>query len=116
MAPHYLVHIGEDGSTLIAFPQAKQVLDRLRRLSIGRDLPDEDAVARFDRLTKHGENMAAIQKQLAAAIASIAGKTQERAVASLFSPGGTHAGRGEFAGINDFEVIAALVVLPESSP
>jgi hypothetical protein len=57
--------------------------------------------------------MAATQKLLAAAVGSIVGKKEERAVASLFSPGGTHAIKGEFAGINDFEVVAFLVVLPE---
>ena len=46
-------------------------------------------------------------------LASVVGKSEERAVASLFSPGGTHAIKGEFAGINDFEVVAFLVVLPE---
>jgi hypothetical protein len=55
--------------------------------------------------------MSAAQKLLAAAVASIAGKSQERAVASLFNPGGTHAGKGEFAGMNDFEVVAFLVIL-----
>ena len=54
------------------------------------------------------------QKQLAAAVASIVGKREERAVASLFTPGGTHAQKGEFAGIDDFEVVAFLIVLPES--
>ena len=44
---------------------------------------------------------------------SIVGKKEERAVASLFSPGGTHAGKGEFAGMNDFEVVAYLMVLPK---
>ena len=58
--------------------------------------------------------MAAIQKLLAAAVTSVVGKKEERAVASLFTPGGTHAGKGEFAGMNDFEVVAYLVVLPES--
>jgi hypothetical protein len=48
-----------------------------------------------------------------AAVASVVGKNAERAVASLFTPGGTHALVGEFAGINDFEVVAFLVVLPE---
>jgi len=33
--------------------------------------------------------------------------------ASLFTPGGTHALHGEFRGIDDFEVVAFLVVLPE---
>jgi hypothetical protein len=40
------------------------------------------------------------------------GKTEERAVASLFKAGGTHALQGEFAGMDDFEVVAFLVILP----
>ncbi|MFN8765448.1 MAG: helicase-related protein [Pirellulaceae bacterium] len=115
LAPHYLVHVGVDGATLLAFPQAKQILDRLRRLCVGRDLPDAEAVATFDRSTRNGEDMSAAQKLLAAAVASIAGKSQERAVASLFNPGGTHAGKGEFAGMNDFEVVAFLVLVPETT-
>ena len=53
------------------------------------------------------------QGLLAKAIASVAGKKEEKAVASLFTPGGTHAQKGEFAGSNDFEVVAFMVVLPE---
>jgi hypothetical protein len=87
-------------------------LDRLKRLSMGRDLPDASAAARYARTTRHFEDMRRAQEQLAAAVASIAGKSEERAVASLFSPGGTHAMKGEFAGMNDFEVQAYLVVLP----
>lgn len=115
LAPYYLVHVGEDGATLLPFTQAKQLLDRLRRLCVGRDFPDAAACARFDKATRNGENMAAIQKLLAAAVTSVVGKKEERAVASLFIPGGTHAGKGEFAGMNDFEVVAFLVLLPEAS-
>jgi hypothetical protein len=49
-------------------------------------------------------------------VASVVGRTEERAIASLFSPGGTHAMKGEFAGINDFEVVAFLVVLAGEAP
>jgi hypothetical protein len=112
LAPHYLVHMGDDGATLLSFTQAKQIFDRLRKLCVGRDLPDDGASARFDKATRNGENMAATQKLLAAAVTSIVGKKEERAVASLFTPGGTHTGKGEFAGMNDFEVVAFLVVLP----
>ncbi len=115
LAPHYLVHVNENGSVSLPFNQAKQALDRLRRLCVGKDLPDAQASARFDEQTRKGENMAATQKLLAAAIASIVGKKEERAVASLFTPGGTHAMKGEFAGINDFEVVAFLVVLPDQA-
>jgi hypothetical protein len=112
LAPHYLVHVAEGGDVLLPFPQAKRILDRLKRMCVGRDLPDAAACARFDKSTKNGEQMRHAQSLLAAAVASVVGKTEERAVASLFSPGGTHALKGEFAGMADFEVVAFLVVLP----
>ena len=115
LGAQYLVHVGNDGTVLLPYTQAKQILDRLKRLCVGRDLPDAGACARFDKATKQGEDMRAAQRLLAAAVASVVGKNQERAVASLFTPGGTHAMKGEFAGINDFEVVAWLAVLPEAA-
>ncbi|MDQ3014011.1 MAG: helicase, partial [Acidobacteriota bacterium] len=112
LSPHYLVHVGEDGVVLLPFTQGKTALDRLKRVCTGRDLPDAEACDRFDKATKHGEDMAHARKLLSAAVASVIGKKEERAVASLFTPGGTHAMKGEFAGINDFEVVAFLVILP----
>lgn len=115
LAPHYLVHVGDDGSVLLPFTQAKSALDRLKRVCIGRDLPDAEACDRFDKATKGGEDMSQPGKLLSSAVSSVIGKKEERAVASLFTPGGTHAMKGEFAGINDFEVIAYLVILPGES-
>jgi hypothetical protein len=114
LGAQYLVHVGDDGTVLLPYTQAKQILDRLKRLCLGRDLPDAGACARFDATTQQGEDMRTAQRLLAAAVASVVGKTEERAVASLFSPGGTHALKGEFAGSNDFEVVAWLAVLPEA--
>ncbi len=113
LSPHFLVHVGDDGTVMLPYTQAKQILDRLKRLCLGRDLPDAGACARFDRATKDGEDMRQAQRLLAAAVASVVGKSEERAVASLFAPGGMHALPGEFAGINDFEVVAYLVILPD---
>jgi hypothetical protein len=115
LAPHYLVHVDNNGSVLLAYPQAKQALDRLKRVCLGRDMPDAGACARFDKATKNGEDMRQGQKLLAAAIASIVGRSEERAVESLFIPGGTHVLAGEFAGIDNFEVVAYLVILPEGA-
>jgi len=115
LAPHYLVHVSDDGVVLLPYTQAKQILDRLKRVCLGRDLPDAGACSRFDRVTKGGEDMRQPQRLLATAVASVVGKSEERAVASLFSPGGTHALAGEFAGINDFEVLAFLVVMQEGA-
>ena len=83
--------------------------------AVGGDAPcsDSEAIQRFDRATKGGREMGAMQELLARAVASIVGKGEERAVASLFTPGGTHALKGEFQGIDDFEVLALLVVLAD---
>ena len=112
LAPLYLAHVGDDGAVLLPYTQAKRILDRLKRLALGRELPDDGACAAFDRATRHGENMGHAQQLLAAAVASVVGKSAERAVASLFSPGGTHALQGEYAGSGDFEVLAFMVILP----
>lgn len=114
LAPNYLVHVGEDGAVLLPFTQAKQILDRLKRTCIGKEIQDAAAVTRFDRATRQGEDMKSTQRQLATAVSSIVGKSEERSVASLFVPGGTHALKGDFAGINDFEVLCYLVILPEA--
>ena len=115
LGAQYLVHVGDDGTVLLPYTQAKQILDRLKRLCLGREMSDAGAGVLFDKATKQGEDMRAAQRLLAAAVASVVGKNQERAVASLFSPGGTHAIKGEFAGTNDFEVIAWLAVLAETA-
>jgi len=115
LSPHYLVHVGDDGEVKLAYSQAKQVLDLLKKLAVGRDLPDAEACVRFDRATRSGRDMVPYQGLLASGVASVIGKKEERAIASLFSPGGTHAIKGEFAGSSDFEVLAFLIVLPETA-
>lgn len=114
LAPHYLVHVGEDGSVILPYTQAKRALDGLKRLCLGADLPSASACAHFDKATRDGKNMAGPRKLLAEAVTSVVGKGEERAVESLFTPGGTHALAGEFAGIDDFEVVAFLVVLSDN--
>ena len=115
LAPHYMVHVGDDGSVLLPFTQAKAILDRLKRLCIGKGMPDAAACHRFDAATLKGKEMRAVQRQLAAAVSSVVGTGEKRAIASLFTPGGTHAVSGEFAGTGDFEVVAFLVVLAEDA-
>jgi hypothetical protein len=110
LAPHFLVHVGEDGTVAIPYGQTKTLLDGLKRHCHGRDEPDPAACAAFERTTRGGEDMRAVGRQLGAAIASLAGRDEERALASLFTPGGTHALPGAVAGADDFEVLALLVV------
>jgi hypothetical protein len=41
------------------YTQAKQILDRLKCLCLGRDLPDAGACVRSDKVSKKGEDMSA---------------------------------------------------------
>ena len=111
LRPHVLVNVGADGATLLPPGQAKRVLDRLKWLGDrGRSL-DTDAWNQFDAETRNGLAMEEWRDLLASAIATVTGKAEERAVASLFSPGGTLGG-ADFAGIDDWEVVAWVAVLP----
>ena len=53
---------------LLPFAQAKLILDRLKRICLGRDLPDLDACARFDTATRGNEDMREPQRLLATAV------------------------------------------------
>ena len=114
LAPHYLVHVGEDGSLLLPFTQAKAVLDRLKRLCVGqRHAPMSQPGTASMRPPAEDETCGRPSAYSLLPVSSIVGASEERAVASLFTPGGTYALAEEFIGMDDFEVVAFLVVLPE---
>jgi hypothetical protein len=115
LSPYYLVYVAQDGRIVLPYTQARQTLDRLKRACSESATPSAlqaSAWAAFHRQTGSGEHMELYQGLLAKAIAHVTGKREERAIASLFSPGGTYVQRGEFAGMADYEVMTFLVVLP----
>jgi len=111
--PYYLIYVNDDATILLSHTQVKKILDALKRSAYGRDLVDTEAMEHFDKLTQNGRNMKHTQDLLSAAFASISGKSEETAMASLFSPGGTFIQNGEISGISDFEVIAWMAILPK---
>lgn len=112
LAPHYLIHVGTEGTVLLGHPQARQIMESLKRLSAGRTTVDFGAYARHDQATRHGRDMGAARAQLDEAVASITGRRQERVVESLFTSGGTLASKGVVSK-DDFEVLAYMIILPE---
>lgn len=111
LAPHYLVYVRDDGEVRLNFIHVRPILDALKRLSLGRSHPDQSAVARFNQATRDGRDMAHYRGLLAQAVAAVTGKAEERGVESLFQPGGTVISRDSFQGIDDFEVVAFLVIV-----
>jgi len=115
LAPYYLVYVSDSGEVVLNFTHTKQILDVLKNISLGRVNPDEKTYARFNALTRNGADMSHYQGLLAKAVAAITGKAEEKGVESLFQRGGTVISKDAFKGIDDFEVIAYLIILGEGS-
>ncbi|MEQ9410695.1 MAG: DEAD/DEAH box helicase [Fuerstiella sp.] len=117
LAPYYLIYVSDSGEVMLTFTQARKVLDALKKLSLGRMNPDDRAVRIFNERTRNGKDMGLYQTLLGKAVAAITGKAEEKGVESLFQRGGTVMSKDAFRGIDDFEVIAYLIVVEaQTSP
>lgn len=108
--PFYLVYITNDGQVAVNHLQPKELLDKLRLLSKGKDQPDTDLVAKFNAETSDGKDMVRYTQLLTTAIQSMIVKKEDADTDSLFSAGGTTALIGDIQGLDDFELINFLVV------
>lgn len=115
LAPYYLVYVGDDGEIRMNFTNAKRILDVLKKVAIGRRHPDMSAGTKFDKLTRSGKDMSHYRDLLAKAVNAITGKAEEKGVESLFQRGGTVLSNDSFRGVDDFEVIAYLVLVEDVS-
>jgi len=108
--PFYLVYITNEGRVAINHLQPKELLDKLRYLAKGKDIPDADLVAVFNAKTNDGKDMSEYTGLLTKAIQSMISTKEEADTDSLFSTGGTTALSGDINGLDDFELINFLVV------
>ena len=110
--PYYLIYIGRDGTVLIRHTEVKKILDLVRAACKGEAEPRYDVCRIFNEQTAEGRDMASYSALLSQAIQSIIDVKEERDIDSLFSPGRTSALVNTIAGLDDFELIAFLVVMP----
>jgi len=115
LAPYYLVYVSDIGEVKLNFTQTKKILDILKKISLGKFSPDENAVADFNKITSNATDMSKYKNLLARAVYAITGKEEERGVESLFQRGGTVLSKDSFQGIDDFEVVSYLIVLGDKS-
>lgn len=108
--PFYLVFIGDDGQVVVNHLQPKELLDKLRLFTKGKDVPDPNLVALFNAETSDGKNMGKYSALLTSAIQSMIITKEEADTDSLFTSGGTTALTGDIQGLDDFELINFLVV------
>ncbi len=108
--PYYLVYMGNDGQVIHDYTEVKRLLDLMRTGCKGRDAPIASVCERFNRTTADGRQMQTCSALLNTAIHAMIDTKEEKDIDSLFSDGPTTALTGTISGLDDFELIAFLVI------
>jgi len=108
--PYYLVYVGIDGEIITNHTEVKRLLDLVRSACAGQDETIDDACRIFNGATNDGRNMEVYSDLLSKAINSIIDVKDDSDLDSLFRVGKTTALTNAIAGLNDFELIAFVVV------
>ena len=108
--PFYLVYIKQNGEIISNHLNVKNTLDILRSISKGKDEPIKAVYEIFNDETDDGKNMKTYSGLLGNAIDSIIHVKDESDVDSLFTAGGTTALINSIKGLEDFELIAFMVI------
>lgn len=108
--PFYMVYLADDGSTIINHLSPKRLLDIMRSTCKGKTEPIIELCHAFNKETADGRQMKHYSELLQKAVATIVEKKEESDLESLFSFGETTALVGDFAGLDDFELICFLVI------
>lgn len=108
--PYYLVYISNDGDIIADHTEVKRLLDLIRTSCKGQSSPIQAVCRLFNEQTQDGRKMGQYSELLSQAIRSMIEVKEERDIDSLFSGGRTSALVHTIAGLDDFELIAFLVV------
>ena len=108
--PYYLVYIGTDGEVIADHTEVKRLLDLIRSSCKGKDEPIRALCQLFNERTQDGRNMQPYSDLLSQAIRSMIEVKDEKDIDSLFGGGRTTALTTTIQGLDDFELIAFLVI------
>jgi superfamily II DNA or RNA helicase len=108
--PYYLVYIGRDGSVIHNHTEVKRLLDLVRTSCKGRSSPIPAAYDVFNQATQDGRDMSFYSSLLSQAIRSMIEVKEEKDLDSLFSGGKTTAMVNTISGLNEFELVAFVVI------
>lgn len=108
--PYYIVYVGDDGNVVMDHGDIKRLLDLTRSVCKGRDTHIETVCRPFNDATDEGRDMKTYSDLLDIAIASIIDRKEASDVDSLFTGGATSALQDDISGLDDFELVAFIVV------
>lgn len=109
--PFYIVYIKDNGEILSNHLSVKNTLDLLRYVSKGKKDAIKEAYTKFNDYTNDGSDMSKYSHLLNESIESIINVKAETDIESLFRRGGTTMLQNEITGLEDFELIAFVVVV-----
>lgn len=108
--PYYLVYINREGEVIHDHTEVKRLLDLVRTCCKGQDKPVADVCRRFNQETADGRRMQPYSDLLGKSIRSMIEVKEEKDLDSLFSGGKTTALTNPISGLDDFELIAFLII------
>ena len=108
--PFYMVYLSNEGEVRCNHLSPKRLLDTMRLACKGQTSPDVKLCQQFNRETKDGYKMDTYSRLLQKAVESIISVKDETDIDSLFSNGDTTALQNNVKGLDDFELIAFLVI------
>lgn len=108
--PYYLIYINNNGEVVHDHTEVKRLLDLARSCCKGQAEPIADACHRFNKATADGRRMQPYSDLLNKAIRSMIEVKEEKDLDSLFTGGKTTALTHTISGLDDFELIAFLVI------
>lgn len=108
--PYYLVFVDNSGDVIVNHTEAKRMLDLVRAACRGHSEPIREAYAHFNENTEDGRKMDVYSRLLQGAISSMIELKEDKDIDSLFSGERTSALTNTIRGLDDFELIAFLVV------
>lgn len=108
--PYYVVYVKDDGEIIFNHLQIKNSLDILRASCKNKSEPIKDICKKFNAETKDGMKMDKYSNLLESTIESIINVKQEKDLKSLFTIGSEVLFQEGIKGLDDFELIAFVVV------
>ena len=108
--PFYMVYMQDNGVVKYNHLEPHKLLSYMRLICKGSKTPNKTLCGVFNTETRDGSDMTKYSVLLGKAIQSIISIKDESEIDSLFSDGGTAFGQGEIKGLDDFELIAFVVL------
>ncbi len=113
--PYYLVYIDQQGQIIANHTEVKRLLDVVRSACKGQAEPIAQVCRIFNKRSADGRHMQPYSELLNASIRSMIEVNADNDIDSLFRTGKTTALVERIAGLDDFELIAFLII-QETTP